>query len=75
MNYYKGIDLDRNTNLYSYIQTYYKEDYELREAHMEVDTGLQRIVTLHYLEIKLYKIAFNLGVYAMFYGVYILIQG
>ena len=75
MNLYKGIDLDRNDNLYSYIQTYHKTDCELREVYMEADNALQKLVKNHYLEIKLYKIAFNLGIYAMFYGFTLILKG
>ena len=75
MNFYKGIDLDRNANLYNYIHTYHKADCELREVYMEADKTLQKYVRNYHLEIKLYKIAFNLGIYAMFYGIYTILKG
>jgi len=75
MNYYKGVDLDRNMNLYSYISTYHSTDSELREVYMEADSALQKLVRNHHLKIALYKTAFNLSIYAVFYGTSILIQG
>ena len=74
MNFYKGIDLDRNENLYSYLQTYHNRDCELREAYMEADDSLQTIVKLHHLKIILYKTAFNLSIYAFLYGIIWLIK-
>jgi len=75
MNYYKGVNLDRNENLYNYINSYHSIDCELREVYMEADKPLQRLVSLHHLKISLYKTAFNLSVYAVFYGIIISIQG
>jgi len=75
MNFYKGIDLDRNENLYNYISTMHPCNNELREVYMEADTSLQKRVRLHYLKISLYKTAFNLSIYAVFYGIIISIQG
>ena len=68
MNFYKGVDLDRNANLFNYISTMHPCGNELREAYMEADTSLQRLVKKHHLKISLYKTAFNLSIYAMFYG-------
>ncbi len=75
MNSYKGISLNNNTKIRSWIDLYHKEEHDLREAYMESDRTLQKYVRNHHLEITLYKIAFNLGIYAMFYGVYILTKG
>ena len=66
MNFYKGVDLDRDMNLYSYISTYHNMDHELREVYMEADSSLQKLVRKHHRKTTLYKIAFNLGIYAMF---------
>ncbi len=67
MNFYKGVDLDRNSDLFNYINTFHPIDSELRDVYMESDRGLQRLVRLHHLKISLYKIAFNLSVYALLY--------
>jgi len=75
MNFYKGIDLDRNADMFNYIETYHPKDNALREAYMEADRPLQRKVMFHNLKPKLYKTAFNLGIYAMFYGIYISTKG
>ena len=49
--------------------------YESITDDFDNDKELQKSVNLHYLEIKLYKIAFNLGIYAMFYGFTLILKG
>ena len=75
MNYYKGISLSRNENLFNYIQTYHATDSELREAYMEADIGLQRLVKIHYLKRKSFVILFNISFYIVPLLAYISKQG
>lgn len=75
MNFYKGIDLDRNEKLYNYISTMHPIGNELREVYMEADTSLQSRVNNYHLRISLYKTIFNLGIYVVFYGFTKLLQG
>ena len=63
MNLYKGIDLDRNENLFNYISTYHNTPHELREVYMETDTALQKLVKRHHLKRKLFVTLFNVSFY------------
>lgn len=75
MKSYKGIDLERNKNLSNYIHTYYNKKFELNEALMECDTGLQNIVRRHYLKKSIYKTMFTLSVWIVLYIGFKLIKG
>ncbi len=70
---YKGITLTQD--MLNYISTYRLLDDDNLESYLDDDKPLQRMILIYKTEVFLYKIAFNLGVYAMFYGVYILTQG
>ena len=75
MRYYKCIDLDRNENIYNYINTYHNIDHELREVYLEADTGLQKLVKRHYLKRKALVILFNISFYIVPFMVFKLTQG
>jgi len=71
---YKGITLTQD--MLNYISTYRLLDEDNLESYLDDDKPLQRMIWIYKTEIILYKIAFNLGIYAMFYGFSkILIQG
>ena len=70
---YKGITLTQD--MLNYISTYRLLDDDNLESYLDDDKPLQRMILIYKAEITLYKIAFNLGIYAMFYSVYILIKG
>lgn len=75
MQFYKGIRLDTNDDLYGYINTYHNTPHELREVYMESDNALQKIVNRHYISISIYKTIFNLSVYVVLYMGFNFIQG
>lgn len=70
---YKGITLTQD--MLNYISTYRLLDDDNLESYLDDDKPLQRMILIYKAEVALYKIAFNLGIYAMFYGIYILTQG
>ena len=71
---YKGITLTQD--MINYISTYRLLDEDNLESYLDDDKPLQRMIAVYKAEIILYKIAFNLGIYAMFYGIsLILTQG
>ena len=70
---YKGITLTQD--MFNYISTYRLLDEDNLESYLDDDKPLQRMILIYKTKITLYKIAFNLSIYAMFYGVYILIKG
>ena len=70
---YKGITLTQD--MLNYISTYRLLDDDNLESYLDDDKPLQRMILIYKTEVFLYKIAFNLGIYAMFYGVYTLAKG
>jgi len=63
---YKGIVLTQD--MINYISTYRLLDEDNLESYLDDDKPLQRMIWIYKTEIKLYKTAFTLSIWAMFYG-------
>ena len=70
---YKGITLTQD--MLNYISTYRLLDEDNLGSYLDDDKPLQRMIMLHKAEKIFLKIAFNLGIYAMFYFIFKSIQG
>ena len=70
---YKGITLTQD--MLNYISTYRLLDDDNLESYLDADKPLQRMILIYKAEIILYKTAFNLGIYAVFYGIAKSLQG
>ena len=76
MDTYKGVDRRKNKEIFNFIDTFHNLARENFEQFLETDEALQKLVKNYHLKISLYKTAFNLGIYAMFYSIsLILTQG
>ncbi len=69
MQQYKGIKRSQNEEIFKFIDTYHILDRDNYMDYLESDKPLQDLVKKHHNKIKLYKLLYNLGIYAIIYAI------